>query len=113
MTSSLVLGHYRTVSRSRLKDNNKYNVLNYYLFIEIATNIKSDKMKRLYRSKKNRLIAGVLGGIAEYFNVNATLLRLIFLLPALLFGGWLVIGIVPYIVAYIIIPKEPESFPKK
>lgn len=35
-------------------------------------------MRKLYRSKKNRLIAGVFGGIAEYFNVSATLLRLIF-----------------------------------
>jgi phage shock protein PspC (stress-responsive transcriptional regulator) len=67
-------------------------------------------MKRLYRSKKNRLVAGVFGGIAEYFNINAKLLRLIFVLPAFVIG--LVIGlagvieIILYLIAYLIIPEE-------
>ena len=37
-------------------------------------------MKRLYRSKKNRIIAGVCGGIAEYFNIDPTIVRLLWLL---------------------------------
>lgn len=48
-------------------------------------------MKKLYRSKKNRLVAGVFCGIAKYFNINAKLLRLIFVLPAFVIG--LVIGL--------------------
>ena len=70
-------------------------------------------MKRLYRSKKNILVKGIFGGIAEYLNVNATLLRLIFLLPALVIGLAGVVEIVLYIIAWIIIPEEPESFPEK
>jgi phage shock protein PspC (stress-responsive transcriptional regulator) len=65
-------------------------------------------MKRLYRSKKNRLIAGAFGGIAEYFNVSATLLRIIFILPALVLGlPGVAIGLVLYIILYVIIPEEP------
>jgi phage shock protein PspC (stress-responsive transcriptional regulator) len=64
-------------------------------------------MRKLYRSKKNRLIAGVFGGIAEYFNVSATLLRFIFVLPALVMGLAGVVEIMLYIIAYVIIPEEP------
>ena len=59
-------------------------------------------MKKLYRSKKNRLIAGVCGGIGEYLGVDTTLIRLLWVLLSL--QG---IGIVGYIIAWIIIPEEP------
>jgi len=66
-------------------------------------------MKRLYRSKKNRLIAGVFGGIAEYFGVSATLLRIIIIILALLFGlpEVIVVILLYIIIAYVIIPEEP------
>jgi len=59
-------------------------------------------MKKLYRSKKDRIIAGVCGGIGEYLDVDPTLIRLLWVLLAL--EG---IGIVGYIIAWIIIPEEP------
>ncbi len=59
-------------------------------------------MKRLYRSEKNRMIAGVCGGIAEYFNIDPTLVRLGFVALSFMFGG----GVLVYILAAIIIPKE-------
>jgi len=59
-------------------------------------------MKKLYRSKKNRLIAGVCGGIGEYLDVDPTLIRLLWVLLSL--EG---IGIPGYIIAWIIIPEEP------
>jgi phage shock protein C len=59
-------------------------------------------MKRLYRSKTNRIIAGVCSGIAEYFNVDPTLIRLLWLLFSLSGGA----GVLAYVIAWIIIPEE-------
>lgn len=62
--------------------------------------------KRLYRSTKDRKIAGVCGGIAEYFNIDPTIVRLIaFLL--LLPGG--LPGFLPYVVCWIIVPNAPHE----
>lgn len=62
-------------------------------------------MNRLYRSKKNRIIAGVCGGIGEYFKVDPTLIRLLWLLISILSAG--AGGVVAYIIAWVIIPEEP------
>jgi phage shock protein C len=61
-------------------------------------------MNKLYRSKKNRIIAGVCGGIGEYFKVDPTLVRLLWLLISVMGMGS---GVVAYIIAWIIIPEEP------
>jgi phage shock protein C len=61
-------------------------------------------MNKLYRSKKNRIIAGVCGGIGEYFKVDPTLVRLLWLLVSVMGMGS---GVVAYIIAWIIIPEEP------
>lgn len=58
--------------------------------------------KRLYRSKDSRMLCGVCGGIAEYFNIDPTLIRLLFVLFGLSGSGILV-----YIIAAIIIPDSP------
>jgi len=60
------------------------------------------KGKHLYRSKKNRIIAGVCGGLGEYFNINPVIIRLLWLL-FVFYGGS---GILAYIIAWIIIPEE-------
>ena len=60
------------------------------------------KIKRLYRSKKERVIGGVAGGIAEYFNIDPTLIRLLWILAIFGWGA----GILAYIVAWIIIPEK-------
>jgi phage shock protein C len=60
-------------------------------------------MKRLYRSKNNRFIAGVCGGIAEYSNIDPTIIRLLWLFLSLIWGT----GFFAYIIAWIIIPEEP------
>ncbi|HET8687963.1 MAG TPA: PspC domain-containing protein [Methanosarcina sp.] len=62
-------------------------------------------MNRLYRSKSNRVIAGVCGGIGEYFKVDPTLVRLLWLLISIVSAG--LGGAVAYIIAWIIIPEEP------
>ncbi|MDA8218287.1 MAG: PspC domain-containing protein [Dehalococcoidales bacterium] len=61
-------------------------------------------MKKLYRSRTNRVVAGVAGGMGEYFDVDPTLVRIIWLL-LFLPGG--LPGLVPYIICWILIPKEP------
>lgn len=60
--------------------------------------------KRLYRSERNRMICGVCGGIAEYFDIDPTLVRLGFIL--FLFGAGS--GLLAYIIAAVIIPNESQ-----
>lgn len=60
--------------------------------------------KKLYRSEKNKVLAGVCGGLGEYFNVDATLVRLVWMLVVILSGFFP--GVVVYIIAIFIIPSE-------
>ena len=59
-------------------------------------------MKKLYRSRSNKIVAGVCGGIGEYFNVDPTLIRLGFVALSFMLGG----GLLVYIIAAIVIPAE-------
>jgi len=59
--------------------------------------------KRLYKSKVDRKICGVCGGIAEYFNVDPTLVRVGWVLAAFALGS----GLLAYIIAAIIMPERP------
>jgi len=59
--------------------------------------------KRLYRSRREKMIAGVCGGIAEYLNIDPSIVRLIWVLLTLLGGS----GILLYVVAWFIIPLNP------
>ena len=58
---------------------------------------------RLYRSQSDKKIAGVCGGIAEYFNIDPTSVRLLWLILVFCFGG----GLVAYLLAVIVIPYRP------
>ncbi|MCD6087910.1 MAG: PspC domain-containing protein [Candidatus Hydrothermae bacterium] len=63
-------------------------------------------MQRLRRSKKDRMIGGVCGGLGEYFHIDPVIIRLIFVL--LLFANG--IGLLAYILFWIIVPEEsPEG----
>jgi len=59
--------------------------------------------KKLYRSVTDKMLAGVCGGLAEYFAIDPVLVRLIFVL-AVIFGGS---GILAYIILWIVIPQKP------
>lgn len=61
----------------------------------------NDEPKRLYKSRENRVICGVCGGIGEYFNIDPTIIRLILVLLACT-----TTGIIAYIVAAIIMPER-------
>ena len=60
--------------------------------------------KKLYRNTQNKMIAGVCSGVAEYVNIDPTVVRLIWALIGL--SG---AGILAYLVAALIIPEEPEA----
>ncbi len=62
--------------------------------------------QRLFRSQTNKVFAGVCGGLAEYFDVDPVVIRILFVLMVL-FGGT---GIVLYIAAIFIVPKKPFAF---
>jgi len=107
--------------KSKLKDADKLiwiliilffhfiGALLYLIFVKLNKNyggfevkMKDTKIKKLYRSKKNRIIAGVCGGIGEYFDKDPTLIRLLWIIFVLVGGS----GILAYIIAWIIIPEE-------
>ena len=62
-----------------------------------------DPNRKLYRSKSDKKLAGVCGGLAQYFNLDATLIRVLFVLLAVLGGS----GLVLYVAMWIIVPQEP------
>ena len=66
----------------------------------------STSHKRLCRSRRDRRIAGVAGGMAEYFNIDPTLIRVIWAL--LLVPGGLP-GLIPYLICWLVIPLEPKA----
>ena len=61
-------------------------------------------IKRLYRSRHDKVLGGVCAGIADYFHVDPVLVRLLWVIFALIMGT----GIIAYIIAWIIIPEEPK-----
>lgn len=58
--------------------------------------------KKLYRSRSNRMFGGVCGGIAEYFNIDPTIVRILFVV-----FGFTGTGLLAYIIAMLIIPEAP------
>lgn len=63
---------------------------------------KKETFKKFYRSETNRVLAGVSGGLGEYFRIDSTIVRLIFVLLTV-FGGS---GVLVYIILWILIPNE-------
>ena len=59
-------------------------------------------MNKIFRSRTQRMVAGVCGGIGEYFGIDPTIVRLGFVLLSLMVGG----GLLVYILAAIILPEE-------
>ena len=70
-----------------------------------STPAEEPQQKKLRRSRRNRSIAGVCGGLAEYLGADATLLRLVTLF-LILFGG---LSIWAYVILWIAIPEEPVA----
>jgi phage shock protein C len=64
--------------------------------------------KKLYRSTVDKMIGGVAGGLAEYFDIDSTLVRVLFIVVVFLGGG----GIIAYIILWIVVPQKPYELPK-
>lgn len=64
--------------------------------------------KRLYRSRDNRMVGGVCGGLGEYFGIDPTVVRLIFVLGSFLGMGSLVLV---YLILMLVVPEEPSETP--
>jgi phage shock protein C len=62
-------------------------------------------MKRLYRSRTDRKIAGVCGGLGAYFGVDPVIFRIVWVLLILGAGA----GLLGYLICWLVIPLEPES----
>lgn len=63
-------------------------------------------MKRLYRSKKEQMLGGICGGLAEYIDVDPSIIRLVWVVLIVLSWG---LFLLVYIAAWIIIPASPEE----
>lgn len=62
-------------------------------------------MKKLYKSRDNKIFAGVIGGIGEYFDIDPVLLRILWLIILVATGFFP--GLIAYIIAIFIVPKKP------
>ncbi|MBN1669101.1 MAG: PspC domain-containing protein [Anaerolineales bacterium] len=62
--------------------------------------------KRLYRSRSERMFAGVCGGLAEYFDIDPTVVRLIFVFGTIFTGSGLFWA---YLVMMLVVPEEPQA----
>lgn len=70
--------------------------------IKVEEGDKNMEQKKLLRSVDNRMVCGVCGGIGKYFNIDPTLIRLVWVLASVVGGS----GLLVYIIAAIIIPEE-------
>ena len=61
--------------------------------------------KKLYRSTSDRMLTGVCGGVAEYFNIDSTIIRAIWAVASLFAFA----GVLAYIVCAFVIPEKPDS----
>lgn len=61
--------------------------------------------KKLYRSRKNRIIAGVCGGLGEYFSIDPIVVRIVFVL-LLFFNG---LGLILYLIFLVVVPLKPGA----
>jgi len=88
------------LSKESIK-NTKKNIM-----VKKTSKTKTSKkeIKRIYRSGEERILGGVCGGIAEHLNVDPVLIRLLWVLGSLAWGA----GIFLYIIAWVIIPRNPE-----
>ena len=67
----------------------------------------STEIRRLYRSREERMIGGVCGGLGRYLGVDPTLIRLLFVITALAGGP----GLIAYLIFLLVVPEEPVGTP--
>jgi Putative stress-responsive transcriptional regulator len=68
--------------------------------------VMDNQTKRLYRSNKNRMLAGICGGLAEYFNIDPTIVRLIAVIG---FFATASVFFWAYLLLWIVVPEQPAT----
>jgi phage shock protein PspC (stress-responsive transcriptional regulator) len=71
-----------------------------------SSKVENEGYKRLYRSGKNKYLGGVCGGVAEYFNLDPTLIRILWVIIVFFPPG---LGIILYILFWIFVPRNPNQ----
>ncbi len=71
---------------------------------------KIPEIDKIYRSRTNRMIAGVCGGLAEYFKIDPSVVRLLWVLGTLLSFG---LGVLVYVILFFVFPEKPDEFQTK
>ena len=66
-------------------------------------------MTRLYRSRSERVLGGVCGGLGKFFGIDPTIIRLMFVVVGVL--GYIVPAVVIYVILMIVVPEEPAAVP--
>ncbi|WP_220730174.1 PspC domain-containing protein [Apilactobacillus zhangqiuensis] len=66
-------------------------------------------MTKIYRSQTDRVLTGLLGGVAEYFHINSQLLRIIFVVLSI-YPGHLIAGLLIYLICLVIVPVNPNVY---
>jgi phage shock protein PspC (stress-responsive transcriptional regulator) len=69
------------------------------------TNTGYDSSRRLYRSRRNQVIGGVAAGVAEYFDIDPTIVRIAWALLAIAWGT----GVLLYLICWLVIPLNPAE----
>ena len=77
---------------------------------ESDSDIFEFKGKKLYRSRSQKMLAGVCGGIAEYFEMDVSIIRILWAIITIASAGF---GILIYILMIIIFPENPENVEDK
>ncbi len=62
--------------------------------------------KKLYRTRDDKRVCGVCGGLANYFNIDPVIVRLLWAVLTVLTGGFM--GVILYVICVFVIPQEPE-----
>ena len=75
---------------------------------EAGDGMSAASQARLFRSRTDRRIAGVCGGLAEYFDVDPTIVRVTWVILSIVAGA-VVFGVVAYLIAWFIIPPAPAA----
>ena len=63
-------------------------------------------MKRLFRSRTDRILGGICGGLGTYFDTDPNIIRILWVALTIISVG---VGVIVYIVTWILIPEEPEA----
>ena len=101
----IAIGYFAVQALKKNNDANREEGFEAAESTEAAETTRSAGTKRLHKSAADRKLAGVCGGIAEYFGVDSTIIRLVF---ALLVVGWGT-GILAYIVAAMVLPEADKA----